>query len=156
MWKRLLGRMRSMRADLLAALRSNLGPKDLGLAVGIGVAIGCLPVFGIHIFLCIPVARWLRLNLPVMYAGANISNPLFAPALIAGEVAVGQWMRFGDASLSAGGAVEGEPGLWELVTGAPDLLWSLLLGSLPIGVGLGLASGALTWAIAEWRQRARR
>ena len=65
-------------------------------ALGTGVFIGCLPFYGFHLLL-VAVVGWLfGLNRLRMYVAANISNPLFAPALIFAEVQLGAWLRRGD------------------------------------------------------------
>ena len=62
-------------------------------ALGVGAFIGCLPIYGAHLLLVVAVGRVLRLNRLRMYVAANISNPLFAPALILAEVQTGAWVR---------------------------------------------------------------
>ena len=64
-------------------------------AVGVGVFIGCLPFYGLHLLLCW-IAGWLLgLNRLKVYIAANISNPLFAPTLIFTELQIGAWLRQG-------------------------------------------------------------
>ena len=54
-------------------------PSKQAIAVGVGVFIGCIPIFGIHLVLVLFVATVLRLSRMRMYASTWISNPLFAP-----------------------------------------------------------------------------
>lgn len=151
MWARIVDRLRRLYADVRSALRSHLSPRQVGLAVGIGVFLGCLPAYGLHPLMCIAAARWLRLNDALTYVAANISNPFFAPALIALEVAVGHRIRHGDAS-----PVPDSTGLLalstrELLKTAPDLLLSCFVGSLPVGLVLGGLLGTGAWLVARWR-----
>jgi SAM-dependent methyltransferase len=51
-------------------------------AVGLGVFIGCIPLFGSHLWPCAGFGWLLRLNRLKMYLAANISNPLLAPFVV--------------------------------------------------------------------------
>ena len=107
-------------------------------ALGVGAFIGCLPIYGAHLLLVIAVGRVLRLNRLRMYVAANISNPLFAPALILAEVQTGAWVRrreLHDVTLDAIRATE--PWVYGI---------DLAVGSVILGIALGLGIAALTWA----------
>ena len=107
-------------------------------ALGVGAFIGCLPIYGAHLLLVIGVGRVLRLNRLRMYVAANISNPLFAPALVLAEVQTGAWVRrreLHEVTLEAIRATE--PGVYGL---------DLVVGSVMVGAALGLGIAALTWA----------
>jgi uncharacterized protein (DUF2062 family) len=115
-------------------------------AVGIGIFIGCLPIYGLHIVCCVAAARWLRLNQALMYAAANVSNPVFAPFLIGAEIAVGEWIRHGrvrgfDEHLSGN--------VLQMASQGGDLFLSCLIGSVVIGIVLGLAMAALSHEAAR-------
>jgi uncharacterized protein (DUF2062 family)/SAM-dependent methyltransferase len=64
-------------------------------AVALGVFIGCLPLYGLHLAICWIVGFVLGLNRLKMYFAANVSNPFVAPWLVFVEVQVGAWMRRG-------------------------------------------------------------
>jgi uncharacterized protein (DUF2062 family) len=64
-------------------------------AVALGVFIGCLPLYGLHLPICWIVGFLLGLNRLKMYFAANVSNPFVAPWLIFAEVQVGAWVRRG-------------------------------------------------------------
>jgi len=64
-------------------------------AVSLGVFIGCLPLYGLHLLMCWTLGAALGLNRLKMYLAANISNPLVAPWLIFAEVQLGAWLRRG-------------------------------------------------------------
>lgn len=78
-WARLWRRLRGGRLTRARAAGS----------VAAGLFIGALPLFGLHFPLCVAVAVPLSLDLMIAYLAANISNPLFAPFLIAGEIQLG-------------------------------------------------------------------
>jgi len=107
-------------------------------ALGVGAFIGCLPIYGAHLLLVAAVGWLLGLNRLRMYVAANISNPLFAPALILAEVQTGAWVRrreFHDVTLQAIRATE--PWVYGI---------DLAVGSVIVGTVLGLGIAALTWA----------
>lgn len=132
-----LGRLRSW---IHLLLREHLTPGSIGLAVGLGVFFGCLPIYGVHIFVCVAAARWLKLNQALMYAAANISNPFFAPFLISGQIAMGEWLRHGSVKPTSDVPLA-EASFWTMLGQAPDLFLSCLLGSVVMGVGLALVLG---------------
>ena len=58
------------------------GPAREAAAIGLGVFIGCSPLYGFHLLLCLAVGWCLGLNRLKMYLAANISNPFVAPFLL--------------------------------------------------------------------------
>lgn len=66
-------------------------------SVSVGLFIGSLPLYGLHLPLCLAVCVPLRLDAVVAYLAANISNPVMAPLLVAGEVEVGSLLLSGHA-----------------------------------------------------------
>ena len=63
--------------------------------MALGVFIGCLPLYGLHLTICWVVGFVLGLNRLKMYLAANISNPFVAPWLVFAEVQAGAWLRRG-------------------------------------------------------------
>lgn len=107
-------------------------------AMGVGAFIGCLPFYGFHLLLVIAVGHVLGLNRLKMYVAANISNPLFAPALILAEVQTGAWVRRQDLhDLTLESIRRTDP--WQFGG-------DLLLGSLLVGVTLGIVIAMATLA----------
>jgi len=133
------------------ALAEHREPGKLGLAVGLGLFIGTLPLYGVHLPICIAVAWLARLNKVTVYLAANISNPLLAPLLVAIGIAIGEFVRFGEwrsIDLSGGEAFLDKLALftWEI----PDLFLSCLLGDAILGAALGVVFGP---AVALWARR---
>src|SRR4051794_31413151 len=62
-------------------------------ALGVGLFIGCVPVYGFHLLLCWSAGYLLGLNRLKLYLAANISNPLFSPFLLFAELQTGAWIR---------------------------------------------------------------
>lgn len=76
------------RGKALVDFRSS--PHRLALAFGLGLALGILP--GTGPIAAAVVAAVFRLNLPVMVAGAFLTNPLTAPLVYGGSYFLGHWL----------------------------------------------------------------
>ena len=129
-------------------------PHRLGLAVGVGMFVGCLPLYGLHLGICIVIAWAMRLNKATVYLAANISNPLLAPLLVAAGIAIGEWMRFGhwrSIDLQQGNDFIDKLALFS--GHLPDVFLSCLLGDAVLGLALGVVFGPLVWLWARHRSR---
>ena len=60
---------------LLDLLKAGLSPEQLALTVGLGVAIGVAPLFGLTTVLCALVALRLRLNVAAMQLVSHMMTP---------------------------------------------------------------------------------
>lgn len=137
-------------AEMHYRLRSRDGsPASKAASVGVGILIGCLPLYGLHLLLCIAAARLLRLSQVRTYLAAHVNNPLSAPLLLYLELGVGRllttgrWPRLDRAALAAAA-----PEVWSPAAIGRDLL----LGSLVVGTLLGLALALAAWWVARrWR-----
>lgn len=133
-------------------IHTHTSPGRLAAAIGVGVFIGCLPVFGFHLLLCIVTGLALRLNVAVAWLAANISNPFFAPFLVFAEIQVGYLL------------IEGRPSVLTMdelrAMGVPAVVESFflsaLLGSLVVGLVLGLALGGASYLGLQLRSARRR
>jgi SAM-dependent methyltransferase len=129
----LLGLWRRLRGTPGSATRA-------GLAVAVGLFIGCQPLYGLHLLLVLAVCVPLRLDSVSSYLAANISNPLVAPFLIFGEVETGAFLttgRFVAFDIAQARA-----------TGALGFARQLLLGSVVVGATLALLGFGLAWLVA--------
>ena len=120
-------------------------PGRQAAAVAIGTFIGCTPIYGTHLVLCLGLARLFRLNRLLTYLAAHINNPLTAPWLLALSYGLGH--RF----------VEGT---WPPLSlrhlaeeGVLALGRDLLLGSVLVGLVLAPILGVATYAAALRRRR---
>jgi uncharacterized protein (DUF2062 family) len=142
--------LQELRARVHQVLRAHLTPEAIGKAVAVGVAIGLLPIYGLHIFACVAAAKWLKLNQALVYAAANISFPVVAPLIVATEIALGEWIRKG--TFTPGKALP-DGTLWDMVTSGGDLFLSCVLGSVVMGAILAPTLGWLaTKAARRWRR----
>lgn len=113
--------------------------------MGLGLFIGCLPVFGLHLPLVVAACVPLRLDAPVAYLAANISNPLVAPWLVVAEVQTGSWLLTRSFVLFDVAAARS--------TGVGGYLQYALLGSLVVGAVIATVGASITAVIARMKQR---
>jgi uncharacterized protein (DUF2062 family)/SAM-dependent methyltransferase len=140
--QRLHGHLR----ELHRTLRTEGGtPERQAAAVALGTFIGCTPIYGTHLLLCLPLARLFRLNRLLTYLAAHINNPLTAPWLLA---------------LSYGFGHRFDEGTWPplsvrklLDQGALAFGRDLLVGSVLLGLILAPVLGLLAYAVARRRER---
>ena len=124
--------------ELLFSLRTEAHtPLLQALSVGTGVFIGCFPIYGLHLGACVVVNRLFRLNLIKMYLATNINNPFSAPFLVYLEIQVGSFLRQGkfyEHTMETARTL-----LFR------DFLFDIVLGSLMVGVSLGVIFALLTF-----------
>ena len=132
------GHMRRYVSDLRMEAS---GPGRDAVAIGVGIFIGCLPFFGLHLLLCIAAGLLLNLNRLKLYLAANISNPFMAPFLLLAELQVGSLISRGVLRPLTVDAVRSMD-LWAVAG-------ELLAGSLLVGGVLGLSIGGATWLLTR-------
>lgn len=148
---RVLGRLFDLhgrvRALGLLVLRQHRSPGRVALALFCGFVLGCTPLFGLHLLLCAGVAFVLRLNLPLMYAAANISIPPMVPVLGWISVQLGTFLVSGHAMHLARADFRGA----SLAATAARFFWAWMLGGVVLGGALGVVAGGLTYVLLRRR-----
>ena len=118
------------------------------MAVGLGVLLGCSPLYGFQMLLGVVLAQVFKLNKLGVLAGAQISTPPITPLVIIASIQLGHYLLHGtwlDLTLKM---VKETPGK-ELMT---NFFISFAVGGMTFGVTLGLAIGALTaWVLQKRR-----
>ena len=110
------------------------GPRREVAAIAVGTFIGCLPLYGLHLLLCVAAGTILHLNRLKMYLAANISNPFVAPWLLFAEVQTGAFIRRGAFHEISFDAVQSTP---------------LSVYAIDVAAG-SVAVGGLLAALAAW------
>jgi uncharacterized protein (DUF2062 family) len=128
--------------ELWRRLRGNdQSPGRVALAVAIGLFIGCLPLYGLHLALCLVVCVPRRLDSVLAYLAANISNPFVAPFLITLEIEIGSLL------------LTGEHAAFDLerarATGIAGFFQQAAAGSVFVGGALALLGGLLAFVLAR-------
>jgi uncharacterized protein (DUF2062 family)/predicted LPLAT superfamily acyltransferase len=116
----------------LSLLRARVRPRELGLAVGLGVFVGCTPVFGFHTIIVLALAVVLRLNFVALWAGTHVSTPVLFPLVLAASLYIGQhWLGIGHGQ------------------GMMGHVYQWAAGGMVLGVVLAIPIGVLTFLIAR-------
>jgi uncharacterized protein (DUF2062 family) len=113
------------------------GPGRETAAIAVGVFIGCLPFYGLHLVMCLAVGTLFRLNRLKTYLASNISNPFVAPWLLLAEVQAGAWIRRGSFHALTVETMK--------TTGLGVFGADVLAGSVVVG---GVLAGLAAWATA--------
>lgn len=133
----LLRPMRSLRL-LLAA---NATPANLALGAAVGMALGTLPLIGLHSIAILLATGALRVSKIAGLAVSQLCMPPFVPALC---IEAGYYMRHGRFLT--------EISLRTIGYEALDRIWEWVLGSLVLAPLFALACGSLVWALAKIAQ----
>jgi len=138
------GKRRTRLRRLLHHLRTeHATPGRLAAAVALGLFVGTLPLYGLHLPICIGLALLFGLNKATTYLAANVSNPLFLPLLVFACVQAGTLTRTG-AFLPLG--------VDDLQrVGARTFLSAWVTGSVEVGLVLAAIGAAATLRIARGR-----
>ena len=136
-------RVRSRALGLWRTLKNEHStPKDVAWAVGIGVYAGCTPAVGFHGWVAVGLAALCRKNKLWAWVGSRISNIFFLPWIILAEIQIAHRVRAGRwLALSVD----------EVRAAGPAMLLDWLLGSVAVGLTLGLVLGLATYAFTTWR-----
>ncbi len=146
-WRRWRTRVRE---KLVALVHEGTTPARLGLAVGLGILVGCTPLYGLQTVLVLALAWVLRLNKVAALAGSQISIPPLMPLLAFTSGNLGELLlrhRTLPLPLAKLRAVHPEAFLHRFV-----VAWAV--GSIILGTVLGLLLGTVTALIIARRRRA--
>lgn len=134
--------LRGRLLELWQRLRGERSPRALGVSVGLGLLVGCLPLYGFHLPLCLLACVPFGLDAVAAYLAAQISNPWFAPFLLALEAHVGARV------LGRHAVTLNELSLDRL----GDLFGRTFVGSVVVGVALGVVGGVAATLVARSRR----
>lgn len=130
---------------VLSLLHSNTSRPRLILSASLGVFVGVLPIYGVQVYIAALLSFVFRLNFPLMVLAQQVSLPPLIPL----------WIFLG---LKTGGYLLGVPidiRIDEAMTYAKPLLFSLILGSLVVGLVLAILTGLLVALITRKRKSKR-
>ena len=83
--------LESVKRSAAIWLSQSVSPRRLALTLALGLAIGCIPIFGISTLVCAALAFALRLNLPAIQAANYAVMPLQL-LLILPFIRLGGWL----------------------------------------------------------------
>lgn len=74
---------------IIAMLKSHRSKTSAGLSLGLGVWIGCTPLFGFHTLIALAFAAIFPLNAVMLLLGSQISIPPLIPLLVFASILIG-------------------------------------------------------------------
>ena len=91
--------MKALRARIHELWRTivheHTSPARVAAAIVVGAVVGCTPLFGLHIVVCLALAWALGLNKLIVYGAANLSIPPLVPLIGFASVQLGERIRHG-------------------------------------------------------------
>ncbi len=124
--------------SLRILLSDDATPINLALACALGMALGTLPLIGVHSIAILLAAGWLRLNPIAALAASQLCMPPIVPALC---VEAGYFLRHG--------AFLTDISLRTLGHEAMQRVWEWLLGSLVLAPLLAALIGGMVFVMAR-------
>lgn len=124
--------------SLRLLLADDATPMVLALSCALGMALGTLPLLGLHSIAILLGAGWLRLNKIAALAVSQLCMPPFVPALC---IEAGHFLRHGSFLTEISLQTLGYEGL--------ERLWEWILGSLVLAPLLAVLVGAPVWVMAK-------
>jgi uncharacterized protein (DUF2062 family)/SAM-dependent methyltransferase len=140
---------KQLRALWQTLLYEYTAPSRLAAAVLVGCIVGCTPLFGFHILLCIALSFALRLNKLVVYGAANLSIPPLVPFIGFASVQLGERALHGRWL-----ALQRHDFRLDQVRQLARLFFvDWMVGGAILGTAIGLVAGGITFAILRARRR---
>ncbi|MHB8873849.1 MAG: DUF2062 domain-containing protein [Myxococcaceae bacterium] len=127
-------------------------PRRLGVAVGLGVLLGCSPLWGFQVLLGVTLAWVLRLNKLAVLLGLQISVPPLWPFIIVGTAQAGELVLEGRLLPLTLAEVRAAP-LPDVFLG---LFVDMLVGTVLVGGAAALVLGAVTSALVRKHRERKR
>ncbi len=114
-------------------------PTEIARGFALGVFVGMSPFIGFHTALAIFIASLLKWNKIASAIGVWISNPATAPILYSLTYYVGTRLLGKSGTLSFPLGID-VPAFLTTLAGVPEILWSMVLGGVVLGLPLALAA----------------
>jgi uncharacterized protein (DUF2062 family) len=130
-------------------------PREIALGFSLGIFIGMTPFLGVHMAIAVFLAALLKWNKLAAGIGVWISNPFTAPFVYGLTYYVGSKIMNRDPSFLHMSHFDGNA-LVSLVKMGPDILGTLLVGGIAVGLPIAAAGYFLAFgAIVEYRKTLR-
>jgi uncharacterized protein (DUF2062 family) len=133
-----------LRHDAWRRLRGGeVTPWRAGLSVGLGLAIGLTPLWGLHTLLVLALCVPLRLDVPVAWVASNVSLPFVSPFIAFAEIEIGAFLRTGHTLPVEVGTLRSD--------GVGAFLAELAIGAAVLSVTAGALGGVLSYVVTTFR-----
>lgn len=131
--------------------RMRASPEWVARSFAIGILIGLLPGTGLVAALAVAVV--CRLHKPAIALGALVNNPWTTPFLYIASYHVGKRLTGVEAQIVwHGWSSWRHPAWWTEVL---RMVWPTLVGTLIVGIVLGLTGYGVVYGLLRWRRRRR-
>jgi uncharacterized protein (DUF2062 family)/SAM-dependent methyltransferase len=137
-----------LRALWQTIVHEHTAPGRVAAAILVGCIVGCTPLFGLHILVCVAIAYLLGLNKLVVYGAANLSIPPMVPLLgfasvqLGERVLHGRWLALHRSDFA----------LANVRALARAFFVDWMIGGVLLGAAIGAVAGGITWAILTARR----
>jgi uncharacterized protein (DUF2062 family)/SAM-dependent methyltransferase len=136
-----------LHALIKELLREHRAPARVAAAIVVGAIVGCTPLFGLHIVVCVLLSMLLGLNLVIVYAAANLSMPPMIPFVGFASVQLGERVLHGRFLALDHHVFRDEP-LRALVH---RFFASWMVGGVLLGAAIGGLGALVAWGILRGR-----
>ena len=147
------GWWRRLRYFVKRVLRLSGSPHAVALGFAVGMFVAWSPFIGFHYLICIALCLLVRGNVLAALVSTTLENPLTLPAVVAIDYAVGDFILGLNPESAPLSAPDVPDSLWHK---SFELLWPLLVGSVPVGLVTGTISYFLVRSAVAAYQEGRR
>jgi len=142
----------SFRTLLKKAFLSDDSPRQIALGAAIGMFVACSPFIGLQAWIALPIALFVRANRLSALGFTLLANPFTMPILYTAEGILGSFILGITHPVPSGGFSH----LGEFLELGGDILLSVLMGFVVIGVVASVLTYLVTLNIAVIMKRRRR
>ncbi|HEY2743412.1 MAG TPA: DUF2062 domain-containing protein [Polyangia bacterium] len=129
-------------------VHEHTAPGRIAAAIVVGAIVGCTPLFGLHIVVCLALAWLLGLNKLVVYGAANLSIPPMVPLIGFASVQLGERILHGRWL----GLHRADFALANIRTLARTFFVDWMIGGVVLGAAIGVLAGGIVWALLSARR----
>jgi uncharacterized protein (DUF2062 family) len=134
---------------------NNESPSKIASAVGFGLFMGILPVWGFQMLLAAFFAHLMKLNKMVVLVASNISIPPMIPFIVFFSYRLGGLILTDNSNLLNKESLEllqqhiAEGDFYQIMEQLGLGIWQYVLGSLALGLLIALTGWITTWFLAQ-------
>lgn len=121
-------------------IHSTESAERMACAVGVGTAMGMMPIWGFQMITALAIAHLLKLNKIVVLAFSNVSLPPFIPFILYGGISLGGMILGRETSLDMDNLT---------IENAMSDFLQYVVGAIPLALFFGFAFGIIAWGLIK-------